>query len=186
MNTFQPGDLAMILGHNEYWDGCIVKVTSPLSRHLSTSGKGHICEIAVFSPAMFDPARRPKYQKIGTDVGAWNVSSLELPKNFSALCPYCKGNSFCEVSLITPTGTTFKCKTHGLQHLFHDARTAEETKWLTPTSKWAWLSLAPLHQNGPQPTIEYPKPKSAPEPVCICDIFNFGCTCKRFDWENGN
>jgi len=29
----------------------------------------------------------------------------------------------------------------------------------------------------------HPRP---PEPACICDIFNFGCTCQRLTWEKAN
>jgi len=24
------------------------------------------------------------------------------------------------------------------------------------------------------------------EPVCFCDVFNFGCSCQRLTWENSN
>jgi hypothetical protein len=183
MNSFQIGDLAMIMGHNPYWDGCIVKIRTPLSRHLSISEKGHICEIAVFSPAMMDTARRPQYQKIGTEIGAWNASSLEHPKKFSALCPYCKGNSYCTVTTVTETGTAFKCSTHGACGLRHDSRTVKEAKWLTPTSKWAWFTHLPQPLQPAQPTIEYPK---AAEPFCQCDVFNFGCSCAALEWEKSN
>jgi len=191
MNIFQPGDLAMIIGHNSYWDGCVVKIKSVLGSYWNTSGNGHICEIAVFSPAMMDPARRPSNQKIGYDIGAWDASFLEIPRRFSALCTACKGNSFCEVIDVTETRTVFECKSpssHAYStpycSLDHDVRTAEEAKWLTPTSKWAWHSLAPPSATNIQPTIEYPK--ATPEPQCQCDIFNFGCSCQRLTWENSN
>jgi hypothetical protein len=189
MNTFQPGDLAMIMGHNTYWDGCIVKITSPLIRQLGLSHQGHVCELVVLSPAMMDPSRASK--KIGSGIGAWWSSLLEIPKNFSALCPYCKGNSFCEVNVVTETGTAFKCNTHGRCGLRHDSRSIEEAKWLTPTSKWAWFTLLPVsqwpNQLRPQETIipikgGIPKLIKAP-PACICDVFNFGCTCPALQWE---
>lgn len=201
MNSFQPSDLAMIMGHNDYWDGCIVKIVSPLVRQPGFSVlQGHECEVVAYSPAMMDPSRRPAWQQVGSNVGYWTIDVLEIPKNFSALCTACQGNSFCEVIEITETKTVFKCNAP-LSHKYntpycsldHDQRTVEEAKWLTPTSKWAWLSLAPLltPQNPTQqPTIEYPDSKwgvvAAAEPVCTCDVFNFGCTCPALQHEKNN
>ena len=189
MNVFFPGDLALLIGHNKHWDGSLVKITGPYNYFPHAKYYGYPCELVARSAKMMHLGLYPQLtvgasRKI--DIGPWSDSLLEKAENFSALCPLCKGSSFCEVTTITELRTFYDCKTHGLCTSLHRSRKVEETEWLTPTSKWAWLSLAPLLTSQPtvQPTLEYPKAAPAePEPVCTCDVFNFGCACPRLEWE---
>lgn len=186
MKSFKIGDLAIIMGQNSdpfdaagYWDGCIVKVVSPIVKDFNNK-QAHECEIVVPSPAMMDT--------VSTGRGCWSIDVLEYPKNFSALCPVCKGNSFCTVLEVNKIETIFMCNTSSHRYntpyasLEHNARTAEEAKWLTPTSKWAWFGL-PKNIN---PLSEDEDWFTAQPPVCSCDVFNFGCSCSRLDWEKNN
>jgi len=198
MNVFFTGGLALIIGHNKHWDGALVKITGPYSYFPNAKYHGYPCELIARSAEMMHKQLYPQLATVPgrpvlkVDIGPWSDSLLEKPKNFSARCTACLGNSFCDVTKITETETVFHCKAHGYCSLRHDQRTAEEAEWLTPNSKWAWLSLAALltpqttAQPTTQPIIEYPEPKPLPEPVCICDVFNFGCTCKRRDWEKSS
>lgn len=171
----------MILGDNNYWDGCIVKILS--------TNQGYECEIAVFSPEMM--IKRPARHKIGANVGCWGVSKLQIPKNFCAQCPHCEtkqptGHSLSKVSSVGIHYTFFECAIHGHSASSHKYRSAEEAKWLTPASKGAWLhgiKIPKFMANAPSIDEILLTPSLLSAPTCTCDVFNFGCTCPALQHE---
>ena len=167
----QPGDLVFIMNYNDYWNGTLVKITSP--RHTSplVGINAYGIEIVLLSTRGSDP-QDPHYgkHKVGDNVGPWSEAYLFPAKNLVVDCPHCHNEGVHNSATITATtrkGTAFKCSVHGVCGLRHDARNSMDHLCLTPGSTNAWVRAAVQNQ----------------EPVCTCDVFIRGCTCARLKWE---
>lgn len=194
--TFQKGDIALLFGHNSYWDGTVVKITSSHHHDVFSQITGYKCKIVALSSAQLDPIR--SRHAIGDDIQQWSTCLLVPAKNYLALCTICAGQ--CTVTVTTNISTYWDCSGCGASYLDHGFRTAVDASRLTPKTKAAWLAPTKPHSQAllPQPARShnphsvadnYKKLKAMGtnyEPFCSCDVFNFGCSCGRTEWEKSN
>lgn len=170
---YQPGDLVFIMNYNDYWNGTLVKITSPQYITSLTNNTSYDIEIVLLSANAMDPAN-PGYgvHTVGKNVGPWTESFLWPAKNLVVDCPHCHNEGVhnrATITKITRKGTAFTCNVHGVCGLRHDARNPMDHLCLTPVSTNAWVRAA-----------------ITVEPVCTCDVFIRGCTCPRLEWEKNN